>query len=92
MAGEAGGKRTVEHVDTACHRLDDADRVTESHEVAGLVERQDPHAGVETVHLASVLTHTEAADCIAVEADVGDLSSGPFPQSFVGATLHDSEL
>ena len=84
VTGQPGRQHTVEHVDTPGDRFDDADGVAQTHEISGLIEREEIHARIEAEeHLAAILPHTQAANGVAVEADLGHLASGLFAQRFV---------
>ena len=67
--------------------------VAQTHEISGLIEREEIHARIKAgEHLAAILPHTQAANGVTVEADLGHLASGLFAQRFVSTALHDAEL
>ena len=93
MAGEPGGEHAVEQVDAERHRLHHPERVTETHEVPGLVvreERDDGREGLE--HGLPRLADRQAADGVAVEARPPGCARRSRPAGEVGAALDDPEL
>ena len=72
-AAAARRHHAVEHVDAALHRADDVGRPADAHQVARPVGRQHAAGVTSSVaeHRLLALADGEAADGVAVEADVG---------------------
>ena len=91
-AGGAGREDAVEHVDAGLDRLEDPLGVADSHEVAGLLgreERREPVGRLE--HQRAVLADREPADRVAVEVELAELLERSPAQLAVGAALDDRE-
>ena len=93
MAGVAGGEHAVEHVDAPGDDLDEAGRVTQSHEVTGLVGGQEVDGRRERLeHLIARLSHAQPTHCVSVEPDPHRAFGALGPQRCVDPSLHDPEL
>src|ERR1035441_10073470 len=83
---------TIEHVDSAPHRLDDIFRTTDAHQVTGFVRGHVAHQWIEDLAAFRVaLPHREAADRKSLEADVLERCERGRAQIFVNTALDDSE-
>ena len=92
VARVAGRHHAVEHVDAGLDAVEQVFRRAHAHQVARLVGRQ-PWCGVaqHAQHLGLGLAHRQAADRVAVEADVGQAGCRLVAQRLEHPTLHDAE-
>ncbi|MNV27676.1 hypothetical protein D3C71_1188320 [compost metagenome] len=92
VAGVAGGHDAVEHVHATGHAFDQILRATNAHQVARAVGGQDRvHVVEHGVALMLGLTHRQAADGIAVEADLLQALGRAAAQVGMHAALDDAE-
>ena len=92
MPAGAAGQDAVEHVHAAPHGLDQVDRLADPHEIAWAVDRQ--HVGGKVQHLTHrrmPLADGQAAEGVAVEADLLQPVRGLATQVFIGRALLDAE-
>ena len=92
VAGDAGGKDAIEHVDAASDEFDHLSGRTEAHRVAGLVGGEMRLGDFDgTKHFRFGFADADAADGVAVEFE-GDESLGAFfAEVRVDAALDDAE-
>ena len=92
MAGVAAGHDAVKQIHTAVHALNDVAGGANAHQVADLILG---HVGLHLtdhfIHHLSGLTHSEAADGVAVQVQVSDLLHVLHAQVGEGAALIDAE-
>jgi len=92
VARDARRDHAVEHVDAARDALRHLVQHAEPHHVARRVLRQERHRGVDRlVHAGLRLADGNAADGVAVEADLHELFRAVPPQVVVDAALDDAE-
>ena len=92
VARVAGRHHAIEHVDPARHRFDQVLRPADAHQVARPIFGQLRRGVVEHgVALGLGLAHREAADGIAVEADLAQAFGRTAAQVVVHAALDDAE-
>ena len=92
VAGVAGRHHAVEHVHAPAHGLHDVLRCADAHQVARLARRQARADEIEHAqHVLARLAHRQAADGIAVEADVLQAGQRRGAQVLVNPALHDAE-
>ena len=93
MPGMPGGQDAVEHVDPPGHHLNQPGRVTQTHEVAGLIGGQERRDGGQRLqHFVPGLTHAEPPDGVAVKAHLHRPLGALGPELWVGSPLDDAEL
>src|SRR5688572_24630717 len=81
----ACGQNAIEHVDPARDYFDDSLRIADTHEVPRLRGGQSRRRPLDAFeHLVLLLADGEAAECVAVEVERGDLLDRPTPQLGVG--------
>ena len=91
-AAGAGRQDAIEQIDAALHRADQVVGLADAHEIARRVLGQRRHRRVEhREHGLLTLADGEAADGIAVEADVGQRFRRMQAQHRKDAALHDAE-
>ena len=89
---DARRHHAVEHVDAALHRAHDVAGPADAHQVARPVGGQHRHGVVERgEHQLLAFADGEAADRVAVEADVGQRLDALLAQGREDAALHDAE-
>ena len=82
----------VEHVDAACHRLDDVLGCADPHEIARPLGRERGGHGLDDAqHHLLRLAHGQPADGITVKAHLGENTSALCAQSQIVTALHDGE-
>lgn len=92
VAGEASGEDAVEHVNAAGDYFDDLWRGAEAHGIAGVVLREEGNGifdGAE--HLMLGFADADAADGVAVEADVHKGAGAFLAEIGVRGSLDDAE-
>ena len=92
VAGIAGGHHAVKHIDTPIDTLHQIFRGAHTHKIARIFHRQlGDHRLGHLLHLSLVFTDTQAAQGIAVKADI-DQRMGMFPtQIGIHPALHNPE-
>jgi hypothetical protein len=93
MAGQSGWQNTVEHVDSKGDCLDDAHRITDTHEVSGLISGQYGGGGSQRwEHLFAALPHRESTDAVTVEVHLNSAVRTFGAKRGIDATLNNAEL
>ena len=92
VAAVARRQDAVEHVHAGQDRREDVRRHADAHQVAGPVRRQQRGGISDRLdHLLVALADAQAAEGIAVEADVHDLLGAPPAEIEVGPALDNAE-
>ena len=93
VAAVARGHDAIHHIDTAVDGLKDVGGRAHTHQVTRTVSRQDVVDNLNhLIHHLGGLSHREAADGIAVSAQVGNKLGGFLTQVLVHTTLDDGEI
>ena len=86
----AGGHHAIEHIDTPLYCLNNITGGADAHQITGLCRRQLALQTVENAdHILLGLTHRQAANGVAVKADLPKGTGGLTAQVLVHTALND---